>query len=203
MATRIGVDKLHYAMMKTEDTLTTKPTYDVPKSAPGVMSVNINPNGTIETLFADDGPYETATTTGQVSVEIQKNQLKTTEKADLLGHVVDADGGIVYSTNDVPPYVAVMFRTLRSNGKYRYVVLYKGKFIDPEDNNETKGDGINFQSETISGNFVKLNTELKYAEGKSGFPWKYELDEEDENASSTKLAAWFSQVQFPSEVETV
>lgn len=200
MATRIGVDKLHYAKMTTEDTLNAPPVYEEPKSAPGVMSININPNGSVETLFADDGPYESAATNGQVEVEIQKNQLKTSEKADILGHTVDTDGGIIYSANDVPPYVAIMFRTLRSNGKYRYVTLYKGMFVDPADNNETKGDGINFQSETITGRFLKLNTAFKVSETKEVFPWKYELDEEDDDASAEKIAAWFTEVQVPATV---
>lgn len=201
MATRIGVDKLHYATMTTEDTATTAPVYDEPIAAPGVMSININPNGTVETLFADDGPYESATTNGAIEVEIQKNQLTSSEKAAMLGHTIDGDGGIVYGENDVPPYIAIMFRTLRSNGKYRYVTMYKGKFVDPEDNNETKGDGINFQSETITGRFVKLAKSYKLSATKTTTPWKYELDEEDEKASSTKLAAWFTAVQFPKEAE--
>lgn len=201
MATRIGVDKLHFAVMTTEDTLAEQPVYAEPVSAPGVMSININPNGTVETLFADDGPYESATTNGQIEVEIQKNQLKTTEKAALLGHTIDGDGGIVYGDSDVPPYVAIMFRTLRSNGKYRYVTLYKGKFVDPEDNNETKGDGINFQSETITGRFLKLSTEIKVSADKTTRPWKYELDEEDDDASAAKIAQWFTAVPFPKVAE--
>ena len=74
MATRIGCDNLVYAIQTTEDTATTAPVYAAPKAAPGVMSVNINPNASQETLFADDGPMETATTLGKIDVEIKKNE---------------------------------------------------------------------------------------------------------------------------------
>ena len=77
MATRIGCDNLVYAIMTTEDTTTSAPVYGDPKPAPGVMSVNINPNSSQETLFADDGPMETATTLGKIDVEIKKNELTT------------------------------------------------------------------------------------------------------------------------------
>ena len=117
MATRIGCDNLVYALMHTEDTATTAPTYGAVKEAPGVISVNINPNASQETLFADDGPMETATTLGNIDVEIQKNELTTENKADLLGHTIDGNGALVYGDSDVPPYVAVAFRTLKSNGK--------------------------------------------------------------------------------------
>ena len=196
MATRIGCDNLVYALMKTEDTATTAPVYDAPKAAPGVISVNINPNSSQETLFADDGPMETATTLGKIDVEINKAELTTENKADLLGHEVDTNGGVVYSDSDVPPWVAVGFRTLKSNGKYRYVWLYKGKFTDPEDNNETKGDSINFQTDTIKGQFVKLNNEIAI-NGKKKRLWKYEIDGDSENVTQATLEAFLKTVVMP------
>ena len=128
MSTRIGCDNLVYALMKTEDTATTAPTYDAVKSAPGVISVNINPNSSQETLFADDGPMETATTLGKIDVEINKAELTTENKADLLGHEIDTNGGIVYGDSDVPPWVAIGFRrvgllTLRTTTKLRVIPL--------------------------------------------------------------------------------
>lgn len=196
MATRIGCDHLVYAQMTTEDTATTAPVYGDVKSAPGVISVNINPNASQETLFADDGPMETATTLGKIDVEINKAELTTENKADLLGHQVDTNGGIVYGDSDVPPWVAIGFRTLKSNGNYRYVWLYKGKFTDPEDNNETKGDSINFQTDTISGQFVKLNNQIT-VNGKLVRPWKYEIDGDNEDADLNVMATWFDNVVMP------
>ena len=196
MATRIGCDNLVYAIMSTEDTATTAPTYATPTAAPGVISVNINPNASQETLFADDGPYDTATTLGKIDVEINKAELTTENKADLLGHAVDAKGGVVYGDSDVPPWVAIGFRTLKSNGKYRYVWLYKGKFTDPEDNNETKGDSINFQTDTIKGQFVKLSNQLTL-DGKPRRLWKYEIDADNPSADATTMSGWFTAVTMP------
>lgn len=196
MSTRIGCDNLVYAPMTTEDTADAAPQYGDVVKAPGVMSVKINPNGSIETLFADDGPMETASTLGKIDVEIQKNALTSQNKADLLGHTIDAKGGVIYGDNDIAPWVAVGFRTLKSNGKYRYVWLYKGKFSEPEDSNETKGDSISFQSDTIKGQFAKLNYAYKVG-GKDTRPWKYEMDQEDENADATVISTWFDAPVFP------
>lgn len=197
MSTRIGCDSLYYAKMTAEDTVSTAPTYATPVAAPGVMSVNINPNAAQETLFADDGPMETATTLGKIEVEIKKSELTAQNKVDLLGHTLDSKGGIVYGDSDVPPFVAIGFRTLKSNGKYRYVWLYKGKFMDPEDNNETKGDGINFQTDTIKGQFVKLNKASTIGDVVTR-PWKYEIDEDTATADETTTDGWFAAVTFPS-----
>lgn len=196
MATRIGCDNLVYAALTADDG-TVAPSYGAVKEAPGVMSLNINPNASQETLFYDDGPGESATTLGNIEVEIQKNELTTENKADLLGHTIDAKGALIYGSNDTPPWVAIGYRTLKSNGKYRYVWLYKGKFLEPEDNSETKGDSINFQSETISGQFVKL--EMAYKIGSKEIqPWKYEIDAEHADADEALIGSWFGDVQFPS-----
>lgn len=196
MATRIGVSNFVYAKMTTEDTAATAPAYSTPQAAPGLMSLNINPNGSTDTLFADDGPLETATTIGQVEVEIQKNYLSTKNKVDLLGKKTDSKGGLVSSSNDVPPWVAIGFKSLKSNGHYRYCWLYKGKFQDPEDNNETKGDSINWQSDTINGNFVRLMFGYTI-DDETKFPYKYEMDEDDTTADTETIASWFTKVTMP------
>ena len=196
MSTRIGCDNLVYAIMTTEDSVGAAPVYDTPKKAPGVISVNINPNTASGTLFADDGPYDTATTLGQVEVAINKAELTTENKADLLGHAIDSKGGVIYSDTDVPPWVAVGFRSIKSNGKYRYVWLYKGKFTDPEDNNETKTDSINFQTDTINGQFVKLTHSIT-VDGKGRRPWKYEVDGDYADADATLMNTWFDKVVMP------
>lgn len=196
MATRIGCDNLVYAKMTTEDTDSAAPVYGTVTPALGVMSVNINPNGAQETLFADDGPMETASTLGKIEVEIQKSELTTQNKADLLGHQIDAKGALVYGDSDVPPWVAIGFRTLKSNGNYRYVWLYKGKFTEPEDANETKGDSINFQTDTISGQFTRLN--MSYTlNGKKVRPWKYEIDQDSESADAETILSWFTKPVMP------
>lgn len=196
MATRIGCDNLVYAIMTTEDTAEAAPVYGEVKKATGVMSLNINPNGAQETLFADDGPMDTASTLGRIEVEIQKNELTSENKSDLLGHEIDSNGAVVYGDNDVAPWVAIGFRTLKSNGKYRYVWLYKGKFMEPEDNNETKGDSINFQADTISGQFTRLNFAYK-VNGKDKRPWKYELDGDSADAKAEVMNTWFTKPVMP------
>ena len=196
MATRIGCDNLVYATMTTEDTASAPPVYGEVKQAIGVMSLNINPNGAQETLFADDGPMETASTLGRIEVEIQKNELTTENKADLLGHQIDTKGALVYGDSDIPPWVAIGFRTLKSNGNYRHVWLYKGKFTEPEDSNETKGDSINFQSDTINGQFTRLNYAYTI-NNKKVRPWKYELDQDHTSADAATIGKWFDAPVMP------
>lgn len=199
MATRIGCDNLVVALL-SEDTGSVVSWGSV-QSLPGVMSLNIGVNSSSETLFYDDGPGEAAAALGKLEVGITKNDLSTAEKALLLGHEIDNVGGLVYGANDTPPWLALGFRTLKSNGKYRYVWLYKGKFQEPDDKNETKGDKINFQSQELTGNFVMLDTVINVvtaAGTKAKKLWKYEMDADSPGATLSVMSGWFSAVVKPS-----
>ena len=147
----IGVKNLHYALVTTDDDTTLA--YGDPVALSGVVSVNVKPNSSSETIFADDGPFETAATTGNISVELQVASLTIEEQAVLLGHTIAA-GVMKQNSSDNAPYVAIGFESIKSNGSKRFVWLTKGKFAEPEDAYETKGDSIKFQPQTITGSFV-------------------------------------------------
>lgn len=195
---KIGCDKLHYALL-TADT-GTELTYSTPVAMPGVMTLGITANTDSQTAFYDDGPGEVATALGDIEVTIEKNALSAQEKSVLLGHKLDTNGAVIYGSEDIPPFVALGFRNLRTDGTYRYVWLYKGKFQEPEDSSTTKGDSIEFQNESITGSFVKVNKSFTVG-GKTSTPWKAELFEDAENAAV--CAKWFTKVYQPGDAAGV
>lgn len=181
----IGLDDLHYAILTKDDA--TGATYQTPVKVPGIIQANINPNASVETLFADNGPMETAATIGQIELELNTADLPYEVQAAWLGHTVDANGIMMRKASDVPPFVAIGFRSLKSNGKYRYVWLLKGKFAVPEMNNETKGDSVNFQTPTITGSFVKRD----YDDA-----WIREADEDAQNFNAAIKTNWFTNPNY-------
>jgi phi13 family phage major tail protein len=182
MGLKIGISDLHYAIM-TSDEADATPVYEAPVKIPGVVSVNINPNASIETLFADDGPYDSAGTLGQIEVEIVTADLDLDTQATLLGHTVTADGMLKRKADDVPPYIAIGFKSLKSNGKYRYTWLAKGKFVPSEMNVETKGDTVNFQTASITGNFLKRASDNE---------WERHIDEDHPDWVQAHSDNWFT-----------
>ena len=53
------------------------------------------------------------------------------------------------------PYLAIGWRFLKANGKYRYVWLLKGKLSQEEEEGETKKDKPNFQTTKLKGSFIE------------------------------------------------
>lgn len=177
----IGIKDLYYALLDT-DPASGSATYQASVKIPGVISANINPNASNETLFADDGPYETASTIGQIELELNVADLPIDVQATLLGHTM-AGGVLIRKASDTPPFVAVGFKSLKSNGKYRYTWLAKGKFSIPEQANETKGDSVNFQTQTINGSFLKRDCDDE---------WERHIDEDHADYIASMGTNWFN-----------
>lgn len=59
----IGLSKLHYARMTTDDTATTAPVYETPKRLIGVNSVSISPENDTATLYGDNMALDTKSST--------------------------------------------------------------------------------------------------------------------------------------------
>jgi len=179
MAT-IGLRDVYYALLKV-DPADGVAEYEEPVRMVGAISANINPNTSTATLFADDGPADSAATLGEISLELNLSDIPLKTQAVVLGHTYE-NGILRKKGADVPPWLAIGFRTLKSNGKYRYYWLNKGKFAIPEDDLATKGDSIEFKTPTISGAFVKRDSDDE---------WQRVGDEDDEEFTAAMKENWF------------
>lgn len=182
---RVGVSNLHYAKLLTDTAGNI--TYDNIVSVPGTVNIDITPQTDNATLYADDGPYETDSSTGKYEVSIELADLPTAVQADLLGHTISSNTDeLITKTTDSAPYVAIMFESKKANGATRYVKLYKGKFAEPESNYQTKGESIEFQTSTITANFVALT-------GNHEIERKIDSDDTGSNVATT-VAGWYTNV---------
>jgi phi13 family phage major tail protein len=177
---QIGLRDLHYAALTKDDD--TGVTYGTPVPIAGAINAKISPKVNTSTLFTDDGPDEVSSALGEIEVELSVKDLDLATQAVLLGHTVGTDKVMLKKADDVAPYVAVGFKSLKSNGKFRYVWLYKGKFKLPEQEYKTKQDTPEFQVPVITGTFVKRQNDGA---------WQAIGDEDDTGFSGT---GWFTAV---------
>lgn len=168
----IGLTNLLFCKLLTDDVTTGKATYDAPERILGAITATFSPNAGNDTLFADDGPYDTASSLGAMSLELNVADIPAEQRASILGQTYDATRGILISkSTDTPPWLAVGMSVKKSNGAERYLWYLKGKFAAPDDNNQTKADSINWNTPTISGNFVKRDCDDQ---------WRVSCDTDDE-----------------------
>ena len=178
---QVGLKDLYYALLTKDDSSTV--TYGAPAKIAGAVSAKISPAMNTGTLYADDGPDEIFSALGEITVELQTKDLPISIQSVLLGHTIGEDKVMVKKASDVAPYMAVGFKSLKSNGKYRYVWLYKGKFQLQEQEYKTKEDAPEFQVPTIIGTFVKRIKDNR---------WQSIGDEDA--TGFTQAATWFNAV---------
>lgn len=178
----IGVRNLHYAIMKTDDK--TGATYETPVKVAGVRTIDVKPSSGIDTLYGDDAPFDVANYLGDISVSVDAAQVPLNDLAALLGHTVNK-GVMEYKSTDTPPYVALLFESVKSNGKKRFVKLLKGKFAEPEENFQGKDTSTHWNTVKLTGHFVVREHDSA---------WKRVADEDAADYESATGDGWYNTV---------
>lgn len=155
MAT-VGLKDLFYAVV-TEALVENnyKSTYDTPKRLAKAISAELSVEVAEATLYADDGAAETSREFASGTLTLGIDDLTNEVTAELLGQKVGDDGVIYANSGDAAPYVAVGFRAKKSDGKYKYIWLYKVKFGIPNESYQTKGQNIEFRTPEITGTILQ------------------------------------------------
>jgi len=107
------------------------------------------------TLYADDAIDEVEKAFVSSNLSLNINDLEPGKETLLLGQKQDTEGVVYAHGDDEAPYVAVGFRATKTRGRFRYLWFYKVKFAIPDENYQTKGENINFQTPTIVGTAIK------------------------------------------------
>ncbi len=139
----IGVDMFHYAHVDS-DIIGDKTTYKPSKRVPGQVSAGFNPNSSIATFYADNGPYESAAQTGNLQVDLDMADLPPSLLAEFNGG--SYKDGLYEPVNTKYPDLAVAYRIKKANGHYRYYWFYKGKITTPSSAAETQKENVTYQS---------------------------------------------------------
>lgn len=183
---RVGLKNIHFAKILTEDE--NGVTYDTPVKIGNAIEASITPNTNSETLYADDGPSEVESSLGETEVEIGIDQLSTTAQALLFGHTILSDGVLEKKETDIAPYGALLFESATTGGKSKLYALYKGRFQPQEESFATKGDSPEFQTDSISGVFVRRDHDKV---------WQRSVFTGDEGVKAEVIENWFKKVYEP------
>lgn len=178
----VGLSDIYVALLTKDDDSGVD--YAATRKLAAAITAKISPKVNSATLFADDGPDEVASALGEITVEISVKDVDLDDQAYLLGHEV-VGGVLTKKSTDVAPYVALGFKSLKSNKKYRYVWLYKGKFQLQEQEYKTQEDTPEFHPPTLTAVFVKR----QYDDA-----WQKMTDEDHPDYDSSVGANWFTAV---------
>ncbi|WP_251032860.1 major tail protein [Bacillus sp. ISL-7] len=179
----VGLKDLYYAIQTKDDS--TGVAYSAPIKIAGLINAKITPSSESLTVYADDGPSEQINQLGTIGLELETKDLPLDVQAALLGHSI-VGGVLIKKDTDIPPYVAIGYRSSKSNGKYRYMWLLKGKFDLPGQEDKTKEDKPSVQTPKIAGTFMKRDYDGQ---------WQRVTDEDLSSYVPATGANWFTSVE--------
>lgn len=180
---RIGLSDLHVFPLTADDR--NNLTYQAGFKLAPAVNASISPNTSDDAFYADDIALVSNQTISTITVELETADIKDEIISRLLGLEIDENGVVHDNVNKIAPKFALAFRSLKSNGKYKYVVLYKGAFGIGEDSYATKEDAPAFQTTAITGTF--------YPTTFTG-DWRASVNEDSENVTEEVVAGWFNEV---------
>ena len=182
MARQIGLRDIHIALLTKDDD--TGVTYEVPAKLERAISAKLSPKANSESIYSDDTVEDIITAFEGVDVEIEINQLSLESRAKLQGSKV-VKGVLIESKDDMPPTLALGFKSKKNNGKYRYVWLLKGKFELASDEYDTEAEKPQPKSAKLKGTFFARANDGNY---------RFIADEDATGIDQTIITAWFTAV---------
>ena len=154
---KIGLNNLYYA--KLTEALDGTPTYDGGKSFGKAVNANVSISNNSATLYADDALAESDTSFQNGTVTLGVDDDREATFADVLGHSITEDGEVKRNVNDVAPYVGLGRIVVKMVGNvrlYKAEILYKVKFSEPSQEDNTKGESVEFATPSIEGQILSL-----------------------------------------------
>jgi len=176
-----GILDLHFAEMTTEETSTTAPVYDDPKS----IEVTITPGYREGKLHASNATVRNEKRIDTYTVSANVDKIPPAVLAKLLGRKLDANGVQIIKGDNKPPKVALAFACTLDDGNKELWWLYKGTFSELTKTGKTDGESIEYQTPTIEGVFVRRMSDNALAAT---------VETGSEDVSATVEANWFTEV---------
>lgn len=154
---KIGLNNLWYS--KLTEAQDGSPTYDGAKSFGKAVSANVSISNNSATLYADDVLAESDTSfqTGTVTLGVDDDREATF--ADVLGHEISEEGEVTRNANDIAPWVGlgrIVVKMVNNVRLYKAEILYKVKFSEPSQEDQTKGESVEFSTPEIEGTIATL-----------------------------------------------
>ena len=154
---KIGLNNLFYSIL-TEGASETY-SYGGAKSFGKAINCNVSISNNSAKLYADDSLAESDTSFQSGTVSLGVDDDRDTVFAEVLGHSIDAGGEVVCNVNDIAPYVGlgrIVVKMVNNVRLYKAEILYKVKFGEPSQDDQTKGESLEFSTPTIEGQVSAL-----------------------------------------------
>ena len=161
MARQCGLKNIYIALLTSDAGKGIPTVYGTPTKLERAIKATIKPTSTQTLLRSDDSVEDIVNFFESVAVSIELNQLSLTSRALLQGAKV-VKGVLIETKDDIPPLLAFGFQSKKTNGKSRFVWLYKGSFSLNDDTYESEADKFKDQTASLDATFYSRDSDNAY-----------------------------------------
>lgn len=154
---KIGLRNIQYSKLDEDDKVTT------PESFGKAVSCKVSIDKNEAVLYADDGVAESDYSFKKGTITLEVDDDADATFADVLGHTISSEtsnkGEVIRNANDSAPYVAIgriLTKLVDGKRKYKVEFLHKVKFKEPDADETTKGESVEFKTSSIEGAVMAL-----------------------------------------------
>lgn len=150
-------------------------TYGSLQLVAGAIEASITPeNNDPDVQYFDDIEGDVLYPDPQLAFKTKLADLPLTIQEMIFGNEIDDNGVLIRTASDKPGYFAVGFMSEKSNGKFRYIWLYKVRAKPVTENYATKeGTSVTRQTGEVEWVAIKRTSDGRYQavadEGENGF----------------------------------
>lgn len=175
----------------TESTLT----YGTLQLVAGAIEANVSPdNADPDIQYADDIEFDTMYADPTVSFKLKMADIPLVVQEMIFANKIDDNGVLLRTAQDKPPYFAIGFKSEKSNGKYRYVWLYKVRAKPISETFATKeGNTVTRQTPEVEFTAIKRTHDGR---------WQAVADEGENGFTATNAASFLTSVYEPTFTST-
>ena len=155
----------------TEETIT----YGTLQAVAGAMEASITPeNADPDVQYGDDVELDVLYPDPELTFKTKMADIPLVIQEMAFGNEIDDNGVLVRTASDKPPYFAIGFKSEKSNGKFRYIWLYKVRAKPVTESYATKeGTTVTRQTGEVEWTAIKRTHDNQYQavadEGENGF----------------------------------
>ena len=145
---KIGLKNFKYSVLDENDEVTTA------KSLGKAVDCKVTIDKNEAVLYADDGVAESDYSFKSGTVTMTVDEDADEVFAEILGHEIDEAGEVVRNSTDTAPYVAIgriLTKVVSGVRKFKVEFLCKVKFKEPDADEATKGESLEFKTNAIEG----------------------------------------------------
>ena len=153
---KIGLKNFLFGIL-TEDS-DGNASYGVAQKPAKAISCSVEVSNNDVKLYADDVVAESDTSFQGGTVTMGIDDEDDVMLATLLGHQI-VNGEMIRNSNDIAPYIGlgrVITKMVGGQHKYKVEFLHKVKFSEPSQENNTRGESVEFGTSELSGQVATL-----------------------------------------------